>query len=68
MVNQERIRKKLPELLVNGSLTKLENKQDYENFRYYLRRLDKQNSFIVEMRVRNIAKELESLMNTMKTS
>lgn len=46
MVNRDRIRGKLPELLVNGPLTIKENLYDYQTKRKKLRRIERQRKSV----------------------
>jgi hypothetical protein len=65
MVNQKRLRKKLPELLVDGPLTDKANFDAYRRYGYHLRRLEKRKSGVVDVQVKEFADLLENLKKSL---
>lgn len=61
MVNEKRVKDKIPELLSEGSLSVPENLYKYQSTREKLRRIEKKNPFVLNQIVKSIKRELEAI-------
>lgn len=66
MVNEERVRKKLPELLADGSLSVRSNLYLYQSRRRKLRRIERKHNFFFNRQVRKVVKALEDFERAME--
>ena len=67
MVNEDRVKRKLPTILVNGSLNQRQNFNDYQLTRYKLRRLEKKNPPKFKRVIRKAVKALEEIENALES-
>lgn len=68
MVNEKRIKKKLPELLVDGPLTQRKNFNKYQLNRYKLGRIEKKNATFFNRHFRKVVKALEEFEEAMNNT
>ena len=66
MVNEERVRKKIPELLSDGSLSIKSNLYKYQSQRKKLRKLERKHNFFFNRQIMKVVKALEEFENAME--
>jgi len=65
VVNEERVRKKIPELLSEGSLSIKSNLYKYQSQRRKLRHIERKHNFFFNRHVKKVVKALEDFENAM---
>lgn len=65
MVNEERVKKKLPTMLVDGSLSRKQNFNQYYAVRYRISRLEHKNKPLFRASFRKVVKALEDFEKAM---
>lgn len=64
MVSKDRLKVKLPELLVDGPVTEKANFDSYRRFRYHLDKLEKANPLVLDRKLGELQKLLEDLASS----
>jgi len=68
MVNEKRIKNKLPELLSDGPLTHRKNYNKYQLTRYKINRMEKKRPFFLTQHIRKIKMILEEIEKKMEST